>query len=138
MPSVASTPSSSFDADDIDFFNGLGSTVLPGDQPEDVVQTTTNDATALKRRRSPSLGPSPNREDRGAQQRAPTFTTAGGDYTDNHTYGASRFGEYGEYMARKRAKLQIQNAELDDSNGLSDSKPQIFKGLAIYVSYLSC
>ena len=60
---------------------------------------------------------------------------AGGDtvtYLDNHTYGASRFGEFGEYMARKRAKLQIQNAEMDTEE--EDSTPRIFKGLEIYVS----
>ncbi|KIJ63335.1 hypothetical protein HYDPIDRAFT_92853 [Hydnomerulius pinastri MD-312] len=49
-------------------------------------------------------------------------------------YGASRFGHFGEYMRRKRAKLQIQNANLDaggDSNGV---KSNIFQGIAVYVN----
>jgi DNA repair protein REV1 len=51
---------------------------------------------------------------------------------DEDIYGASRFGGYGEYMRRKRAKLQIQNTALRDSNESSDSG--IFRGLSIYVS----
>ena len=43
-------------------------------------------------------------------------------------YGASSFGGFGEYMRRKRAKLQIQNAQIGASSG------GIFKGLEIYVS----
>ncbi|KAI0263775.1 hypothetical protein BC834DRAFT_971141 [Gloeopeniophorella convolvens] len=38
-----------------------------------------------------------------------------GSYAESDTYGASRFGEFGEYMRRKRAKLQIQNADMDPS-----------------------
>lgn len=55
-------------------------------------------------------------------------------YLDNHTYGASRFGEFGEYMSRKRAKLQIQNAEMDRDE--REGTPRIFKGLQIYVRLL--
>ena len=44
-------------------------------------------------------------------------------------YGASRFGEHEEYMRRKRAKLQIQNSQLEDDSSA------IFQGLAIYVSF---
>ena len=54
---------------------------------------------------------------------------------ENDTYGASRFGGFGEYMSRKRAKLQIQNAELEQPSATGDgAKSQIFKGIAIYVS----
>lgn len=55
-------------------------------------------------------------------------------YTNSYTYGASRFGHFGEYMSRKRAKLQIQNAEItahEDEGASSSSK--IFNGLQIYV-----
>ena len=49
------------------------------------------------------------------------------------TYDSSTFGGFGDYMRRKRAKLQIQNIE--NNNTLKDAKPPIFKGLAIYVSF---
>jgi DNA repair protein REV1 len=56
---------------------------------------------------------------------------------DKAVYGASRFGHFGEYMRRKRAKLQIQNADIvgsqQDSTG-GDGGSTIFKGLSIYVS----
>ncbi len=47
---------------------------------------------------------------------------------DDAIYGPAHFGDFGEYMQRKRSKLQIQNSEFE-SNGRG-----IFKGLAIYVS----
>ena len=51
---------------------------------------------------------------------------------DDDIYGASRFGGFGEYMRRKRAKLQIQNDALHQPTDVSGNG--IFKGLAIYVS----
>ena len=56
---------------------------------------------------------------------------------NSYTYGASRFGEFGEYMVRKRAKLQIQNAEMEDED--EDGEPlrsRIFQSLQIYVRTL--
>lgn len=47
----------------------------------------------------------------------------------NDIYGAAHFGEFGEYMRRKRAKLQIQNEGLKEPG----SQSEIFKGLSIYV-----
>ncbi len=59
-------------------------------------------------------------------------TSIANDEVDPDIYGPSKFGGFGEYMARKRRKLQIQNAEmLNSSQGL---KPQVFKGIGIYVS----
>lgn len=52
---------------------------------------------------------------------------------ENYVYGAANFGGFGEYMFRKRAKLQIQNQHLVDEDE-PIKKPQIFKGVAIYVS----
>lgn len=46
-------------------------------------------------------------------------------------YGAAVFGGFGQYMRRKRAKLQIQNAEIVEA-----PKSRIFNGLAIYVCLL--
>lgn len=57
----------------------------------------------------------------------------GGDL-DTQVYGASSFGGIDEYMSRKRAKLQIQNAELAEGEV---QKPQIFKGIRIYVCVIS-
>jgi hypothetical protein len=56
---------------------------------------------------------------------------------DSDTYGASRFGEFGEYMRRKRAKLQIQNAEMGDTQREKASGSQLFKDLSIHVGTLA-
>lgn len=56
---------------------------------------------------------------------------------DSDTYGASRFGEFGEYMRRKRAKLQIQNAEMGGSQRGKASGSQLFKDLSIHVGTLT-
>lgn len=60
-------------------------------------------------------------------------------YLSSDTYGASRFGDFGEYMHRKRQKLQIQNSAMDDSGPNSQSF-NLFQGLQIYVSvdFTSC
>ena len=54
-------------------------------------------------------------------------------YVDSDTYGASRFGGFGDYMRRKRAKLQIQNAEMGDNPDAGTSKSKLFNGLSIHV-----
>lgn len=46
------------------------------------------------------------------------------------TYGPSRFGGWGEYMRRKRAKLQNQNAVMQEA---SLYKAQLFGGIRVYV-----
>lgn len=55
-----------------------------------------------------------------------------GDYLDSHTYGAATFGGFGEYMARKRAKLQVQNQALTSEPEL-ETISKIFQGIGIYV-----
>ncbi len=57
-------------------------------------------------------------------------------YLDSHTYGAARFGEFGEYMTRKRAKLQVQNVELVGGEDETGQSSKIFSGLQIYVCLL--
>lgn len=54
-----------------------------------------------------------------------------GEYLDSGTYGAATFGGFGEYMTRKRAKLQVQNQTFTSESGLET--PSIFQGIAIYV-----
>lgn len=46
-------------------------------------------------------------------------------------YGPSKFGGFGEYMVRKRAKLQNQNTAIHEGD---TSKPALFKGVQVYVS----
>ncbi|TFK45623.1 DNA repair protein [Heliocybe sulcata] len=59
----------------------------------------------------------------------------GKDYLKSETYGASKFGQFGEYMRRKRAKLQIQNAEMDiDGEHETSGKSRMFHGLSIYIN----
>ncbi|OSX56265.1 hypothetical protein POSPLADRAFT_1186762 [Postia placenta MAD-698-R-SB12] len=55
-------------------------------------------------------------------------------YLSSDTYGASRFGEFGEYMTRKRAKLQIQNTEMDMEGNKQDATTRLFHGLQIYIN----
>lgn len=66
---------------------------------------------------------------------SPTDSPTGisSSYLVSDTYGASRFGEFGEYMRRKRAKLQIQNAEIGDSQRGKAPGSELFKGLSIHV-----
>jgi hypothetical protein len=66
-------------------------------------------ALPLKRKRSPSPIPA-------------TFSSEA-EY-DPAVYGSTKFGDWGDYMRKKRAKLQVQN---------SAATTGIFKGLSIYV-----
>lgn len=55
-------------------------------------------------------------------------------YLDPDTYGASRFGGFGEYMRRKRAKLQIQNTEMGSTTPMVITPTsKLFSGLSIHV-----
>lgn len=54
---------------------------------------------------------------------------------ESYVYGAAKFGGFGEYMFRKRAKLQIQNQGLEGEGATeSDGRKPIFKGVSVYVS----
>ena len=55
-----------------------------------------------------------------------------GDYLNSGVYGAATFGDFGEYMTRKRAKLQVQNQTLASGSELETSS-NIFQGIGIYV-----
>jgi DNA repair protein REV1 len=128
-----------FDDDNSQFLAALETTTLPGDLPlqpqeehdheiesdheklqdeheRDEFELPPPSQYSLKRRRSPT--PEPRDDERV-------------DPVDD-TYGAANFGQFGEYMRRKRAKLQIQNAQI----GSTDENPKIFKDLSIYVRTL--
>jgi hypothetical protein len=90
-----------------------------------VVQTTQKHDYG----RSNSLGP-----DNLVDASSATGTKRKAQYLedDGTIYGASRFGNFGEYMRRKRAKLQIQNASMD-TEASGEGKSNIFKGISVYV-----
>ncbi|KAF8126581.1 hypothetical protein EV363DRAFT_1525686 [Boletus edulis] len=98
---------------------------------DDTHDTTVMNAVQYGRERSNSLGPD-NLVDplvaAGIKRKAQY-----GPEQDESVYGASRFGHFGEYMRRKRAKLQIQNASMD-TEGSGEEKSNIFKGISIYVN----
>ena len=80
------------------------------------------------RERSNSLGP-----DSLVGASSATDTKRKAQYLeDDGIYGASRFGHFGEYMRRKRAKLQIQNANMD-TEASGEGKSNILKGISVYV-----
>lgn len=127
LQSTASTDSSDlFGPDDPEFLEALRNAVLPGDQ----ITAPPPDTESLSRKRP--------RDESDKQQVGTTshgtLTHGLGDTEDDpEIYGASRFGHFGEYMHRKRAKLQIQNAALDASQEVSATK-KIFSGLSIYIN----
>ena len=140
------TPSGSnssdyYEPEDPEFIQALQGAVLPGDvvinanestAPTPITVTAlvagTEPRATLKRSRSPS-------EEIDKSISNTSFHQAPAENEDD-TYGRSHFGAWGEYMWRKRAKLQIQNrAQLD---GEDDSeKSRIFKGVSIYVCILA-
>ena len=105
-----------YDDDDPLFLEALADAVLPGDQPledddalaEEDPEPPPPSQPCLKRRRSPT----PELERK-----------------EDDIYGPASFGGFGEYMHRKRAKLQIQN----DQIAKESERSQIFKDLSIYV-----
>lgn len=52
---------------------------------------------------------------------------------EDDPYAPVKFGEFGMYMRHKRRKLDIQNDAMRDRDVVQ--RPQIFAGLAIYVSH---
>ena len=134
-----SNSSDYFESDDPDFLEALGNAVLPGDLPLDTKNAeddSHHDASEDLEPLLPSTQPSLKRrysayrlsdDDEPPPDQAPRK-----DDSDDDIYGAAHFGDFREYMRRKRAKLQIQNAAISQTgDGL---KSQIFKGIAIYVS----
>ncbi|KAG6915303.1 hypothetical protein DXG01_012226 [Tephrocybe rancida] len=119
-----------FEEDDSAFLDALATTFLPGDVsmevepgysgPDDSQELEPPPASqpALKRARLEAY----EERDRQGQSKATV---------DDDTYGQAHFGDFGEYMRRKRAKLQIQNADIEPESG---NKSDLFAGLAIYIN----
>jgi DNA repair protein REV1 len=128
LQSSASADSSDFwGSDDPAFLEALGKAVLPGDV-NPVIPVPQPDTETQSRKR-------PRDESDEIQVETTSYsalTNTPGGTEDPEIYGASRFGHFGEYMHRKRAKLQIQNANLEASQDVG-RKSKIFSGLSIYV-----
>ncbi|KIY51229.1 DNA repair protein [Fistulina hepatica ATCC 64428] len=117
MPSQLSVTSSDyFESDDPEFLEALQNTVLPGDLP-------STPQIPQKRVRED------DKSDGGHEpQEVDVVQYATEDYD---TYGPSRFGQFGEYMHRKRAKLQIQNTDILQADAPLST---IFNGISIYIN----
>ncbi|KAF8884479.1 hypothetical protein BD779DRAFT_1536645 [Infundibulicybe gibba] len=125
--SAGSNSSDYFNEEDLTFLQGLQDVVLPGDVPEPQPQAENSDQEEEYLEMPPLAQRPPKR----------TYEDSEPDVNniqdDNDTYGASHFGGFGQYMKRKRAKLQIQNAEID-TTGHGATKSKLFSGVAIYVN----
>ena len=126
-----STPSGSnssayFSSQDSEFLEALAKTTLPGDIGyTEQIDLTGDSRKDIKKEGTRELTPPPpnqqvlyisskrKHEDQGY---------------DDEIYGAASFGDFGQYMKRKRAKLQIQNNSIAGDEG-------IFTGISIYVRY---
>ncbi|KAH6919232.1 hypothetical protein BKA70DRAFT_1088545 [Coprinopsis sp. MPI-PUGE-AT-0042] len=140
-PSTASQSSTDyFQDDDSQFLEALAQAVLPGDVPP----PAENDVEIVEDSDEEELKPPPL-----AQPRSPPILKrrwsdleeeeeSQGSINrvaqeDADIYGPARFGGFGQYMHRKRAKLQIQNAAIQSQES-DQGGSQIFKGLSIYIN----
>lgn len=139
MPIAPSGSASSdyFEPEDPDFLRALEGTVLPGDVPILSERVEVPRAT-LKRKHSEPLSEESSNLPIAPEFQGPRSNKVGDE--DEDTYGASRFGGLGDYMRRKRAKLQIQNQQIPDSfdgdismGSAEEGGRGIFQGIAIYV-----
>ncbi|KAH9911670.1 DNA repair protein [Epithele typhae] len=146
-----STQSSDYYDDDPDFLKAISELPLPG--IDNAPQVSANGISAGPAN-EPPLAQQPRKrsrddddafidEDEDAAQYHTGISAVdahaddGGEYLEGHTYGPSRFGEWGEYMSRKRAKLQVQNAQIQDSEDVEGEnvvKSRLFSGLQIYIN----
>lgn len=132
-----------YEEEDSQFLEALNSTVLPGDLPpndvpkgsglnmdspmdedDEEIELPQPAQSSLKRRHS-SVVPDSEDEDERKVQEMPK----------DDTYDAYKFGGFGDYMRRKRAKLQIQNAQMVSvGESAKQTTGGLFQGLAVYVS----
>ena len=128
-PVVLSQTNSSdyYEDDDSAFLDALGTAVLPGDNPPQVGADESSQESSQPEPPPPSQ-PSLKRRRLEAFEAREKLSPV---EEQQDIYGASHFGGWGQYMRRKRAKLQIQNQDLEEG-GTNDVR--IFRGLSIYVS----
>lgn len=147
LAATDSTSSDYFEPEDPDFIDALQDTILPGDIPDPQLptqeQADRESEWAQLAAGQPSLKRSHSvmaEEDSDVpQDMIPENSEVTDEDPTGDTYGASRFGEFGDYMRRKRAKLQIQNAQMSENNNdnaSGETESRIFQGIAIYVRFL--
>lgn len=127
-----------FGSEDSQFLEALQNIVLPGDNPPVVQPQPSSEPIVVEDDTEDEESPPPPAQPDLKRRHSDVEPEQGGiqEAQDEDIYGPSRFGQFGEYMRRKRAKLQIQNQELERKTNAKEAKNSgIFEGLAIYVSY---
>ncbi|EKM83150.1 hypothetical protein AGABI1DRAFT_118512 [Agaricus bisporus var. burnettii JB137-S8] len=131
-PVEASQSSSDyFGEEDPHFLEALKHIPLPGDEPPPERAQSTSDPQIVSDDSEDYESPPPPAQPRLKRRHSEIESGEEEVQQLNDIYGASHFGEFGEYMRRKRAKLQIQNQALEDKANISGG---IFEGVAIYVN----
>jgi DNA repair protein REV1 len=119
-----------FGEEDTQYLKALETLALPGDKPETEKAQANDpedvcDDDVIEESPPPPAQPRPKRRHSDLEPE---------QIQDEDIYGASKFGQFGEYMRRKRAKLQIQNQALENKSNVNQAKNfGIFQGIAIYV-----
>ncbi|KAH9484056.1 DNA repair protein rev1 [Psilocybe cubensis] len=127
VPIASQTNSSDYYDDDSQFLEALNTTVLPGDVP---ICSPLRDQSLVPSQTCDTLPPTqPSTKRRRDDFQSPEEKDGVQIPSEDEVYGPAHFGDFGEYMRRKRAKLQIQNSDLAQSR-----ESGIFKGLSIYVN----
>ncbi|PPQ63029.1 hypothetical protein CVT24_005975 [Panaeolus cyanescens] len=129
-----------YEEEDSQFLEALNNAVLPGDQPliSAQQQTIQKDNASIKDDDDEDLELPPPAQ-QSLKRRHSSVVPDSEDEQDvqempkDDTYDAYKFGGFGDYMRRKRAKLQIQNAEMVEG-GQSVAEDRLFQGLAIYIN----
>ncbi|KAI3613187.1 dna polymerase iv [Moniliophthora roreri] len=144
---TSSNSSDYFEPEDSQFLEVLGKTRLPGDLSQASADSHKEEAEedpeelSVSQQRGtpyvldeneppPSTQPSLKRRFTLVEETKETGNSGKGIEEDEAIYGAAHFGNFGEYMRRKRAKLQIQNAGI----GEDETRSKIFQGISIYVN----
>ncbi|KAG5641801.1 hypothetical protein DXG03_004167 [Asterophora parasitica] len=139
LPVSSQTNSSDYyEEDDSAFLEALTTTVLPGDVIQEDVQ---DDVEMLGSYESQELEPPPPTQPSLKRTRLEAYAERSNlrnsaqvnKDDEDYIYGEAHFGDFGEYMHRKRAKLQIQNAD-EGAGGSDGSGSKIFSSLAIYIN----
>ncbi|KAH8100333.1 DNA repair protein [Cristinia sonorae] len=138
LTAEGSNSSDYFVDDDPDFLQALCEVKLPGDLSQKADEKPQSDEPVRHATQSLKRGRDPESEDERDTSRARHNVLASIDedeeksrYLKDDVYGAATFGGFGEYMSRKRAKLQVQNADIaEEGQALST----IFRGLQIYIN----
>ncbi|KIK69791.1 hypothetical protein GYMLUDRAFT_34190 [Collybiopsis luxurians FD-317 M1] len=122
---AGSNSSDYFSSQDSGFLEALARTALPGDIGYiEQVNLTGDSRKDIKKEGTRELTPPPPNQQALYISSKRKYEDQG---RDDEIYGAASFGDFGQYMKRKRAKLQIQNNNIAGDDG-------IFTGLSIYIN----